>query len=79
MLTTLTSANLLLKNVLIKHDYKRSCIDLLKIKSTYTVKKKPSVTQDQNTRVMENSTIQVERSEKSVNTRDWASLSTVYG
>jgi hypothetical protein len=37
--------------------------------------KKPSVTQDQNTRVMENSIIHVERSEKSINTRDWASLS----
>jgi hypothetical protein len=37
--------------------------------------KKPSVTQDQNTRVTENSIIHVERSEKSVNTRDWASLS----
>jgi hypothetical protein len=37
--------------------------------------KKSSVTQDQNTRVTENSIIHVERSEKSVNTRDWASLS----
>jgi hypothetical protein len=35
-----------------------------------TLLKKPSVTQDQNTRVMENSIIHVERSEKSVNTRD---------
>jgi hypothetical protein len=41
----------------------------------YTLLKKPSVTQDQNTRVTENSIIHVERSEKSVNTRDWASLS----
>jgi hypothetical protein len=40
-----------------------------------TLFKKPSVTQDQNTRVTENSIIHVERSEKSVNTRDWASLS----
>jgi hypothetical protein len=38
--------------------------------------KKPSVTQDQNTRATENSIIHVERSEKSVNTRDWASVST---
>jgi hypothetical protein len=40
-----------------------------------TLLKKPSVTQDQNTRVAENSIIHVERSEKSVNTRDWASQS----
>jgi hypothetical protein len=33
------------------------------------------VTQDQNTKVTENSIVHVERSEKSVNTRDWASLS----
>jgi hypothetical protein len=33
------------------------------------------MTQDQNTRVTENSIIHVERSEKSDNTRDWASLS----
>jgi hypothetical protein len=43
--------------------------------SQHTLLKKPSVTQDQNTRVTENSTFHVERSEKSVNTRDWASLS----
>jgi hypothetical protein len=41
----------------------------------FTLLKKPRVTQDQNTRVMENSIIHVEQSEKSVNTRDWASLS----
>jgi hypothetical protein len=46
-------------------------------KGEITLLKKPSVTQDQNTRVTENSIIHVERSEKSVNTRDWASLSTL--
>jgi hypothetical protein len=40
-----------------------------------TLLRKPSVTQDQNTRVTENFIIHIERSEKSINTRDWASLS----
>jgi hypothetical protein len=48
---------------------------LRKVDIIYHTVKKPSVTQDQNTRVTENSIIHVERSEKSVNTRDWASLS----
>jgi hypothetical protein len=45
----------------------------------YALLEKPSVTQDHNTSVTENSIIHEEQSEKSVNIRDWTSLSTVYG
>jgi hypothetical protein len=42
--------------------------------SCSTLLKKPNVTQDQNTRVTENSIIHIEQSEKSANTIDWAPL-----
>jgi hypothetical protein len=50
-------------------------INLVVKSDNCTLLKKPSGTQDQNTRVTENSIIHVERSEKSVNIRDWASIS----
>jgi hypothetical protein len=45
------------------------------ILSLYALLKKPSKTQDQNTRVTENSIIHIQRSETSANTLHWAPLS----
>jgi hypothetical protein len=82
---TLQSWNAFLKNILTRkviraNVRKWSTVWFLEVKLSQlfatgpgcTVKKKPSVTQDQNTMVTENSIIHIERLEKSVNTRDWA-------